>query len=296
MRAPIIVAILAGSLPPFCAAADPAASARQRWLRGNSAEARELYEKLAQDSQHAVAAAIGISRTWEDEGELDKASAAIETALKAGLQHPDLLARRAQLQHLRGRLDDAAKEAEAVVAKVPDHFLAHWIRAQVRLDRGDTEGADAEFRWFVRTYTARDQANNPIKDADTLLLVAQAGAINARWHNLSDQFRFILNEVLNDALKADPDFWPAEHLAGALLLEKYNRPEALTAFDKALTINPRAVPALVGKGRLALQQYELKDAEQFARQAIGINPRAIEALHLLADVHFVSGEVAETVA
>ena len=194
----------------------------------------------------------------------------------------------------RGHLDEAAQAADAAIAKQDDEFLAHWVRANIRLDRGDLTEADSEFRWFVKTYTAHDSASKPIKDADTLLLVAQAGAVNARWHNLSDQFRFILTEVLNDALRADADFWPAEQLAGELLLEKYNRPEALTSFDKVLTINPRAVPALVGKGRLALQEFELKTAEQFAQQALAINPRAIDALHLLADVHFISGELIPT--
>src|SRR5204863_9458799 len=104
---------------------------------------------------------------------------------------------------------------------------------------------------------------------------------------------FILNEVYGDALKLDADLWPAEHGAGMLLLEKYNRGEAKAAFDKALAINPRAAEPLVGKGRAALQQLELKEAEQFADRALAINPRLPEALRLAADVHLVSGETAE---
>ena len=292
---PIVLAglMLAWNASP-AVAADPAAVARQRLLRGNLAEARDLYEKLASDPKQAVAAAIGLSRTWEGEGELDKAAEAIDAALKSSSANPTLLARRAELSYLRGRLDDALQAAESAIAQQDDEFLARWVRANIRLDRGELTGADTEFRWFVRTYTARDSASKPIKDADTLLLVAQAGTINARWHNLSDQFRFILTEVLNDALRADADFWPAEQLAGELLLEKYNRPEALASFDKVLAINPRAVPALVGKGRLALQEFELKSAEQFAQQALAINPRSIDGLHLLADVHFISGELTPT--
>jgi tetratricopeptide (TPR) repeat protein len=269
------------------------AAARQRWLRGNYAEARALYEQLANDPNHRVAAAVGLSRGWESDGEYDKAAAAVDDALKAAPNQPDLLARRAELHFLRGRLADALRDAEAAIAKRDDQFLARWVRARVFRDRGDLDKADAEFRWFVRTYTARDRANDPIKDPDALLLVAQAGAENARWHNLSDQFKFILNEVYNDALKSDPDLWPAEFQAGMLLLEKYNRGEARAAFDKALAINPRAAEALVGKGQAALQQLELKDAEQFAERALAINPRLPAALRLLADVHIVSGELAE---
>jgi tetratricopeptide (TPR) repeat protein len=273
----------------FADGAEPAA-ARQRWLRGNTAEARALYEALAKEPKHTVLATIGLSRVWESDGEYDKAAAAIDDALKASPDNTDLLARRAELLYLRGKLDEALKTADAAIANQADQFLARMVRARVYRDTGELDKADAEFRWFVRTYTTRDRAGDPIKDADTLLLVAQAGAENARWHNLSDQFRFILNEVYNDALKADPDLWQAEYQSGMLLLEKYNRGEARTAFDKALAINPRAAEALVGKGRAALQQLELKEAESFAEKALAINAHLPVALHLMADVHLVSGE------
>lgn len=271
-------------------AADVLADARERWLRGNWAEARSWYESAAKDPKHAIAAAIGLSRVRESEGNPDAALAEIDRALKASPNDTALLARHAELEYRRGRLEEALQSAEAAIAAQPDQFPARWIRANIKLDRGELAAADSEFRWFVRTYTARDQANDPIRDADTLYLVARAGAINARWHNLSDQFRFILNEVLNDALRAEPAFWPAEHFAGTLLLEKYNRGEALTAFDKALAINPRAAPALVGKGRVALQQFKIKDAEKLAEQASSVDPSSIEALQLLADVQFLCGE------
>ncbi|HEY1379614.1 MAG TPA: tetratricopeptide repeat protein [Gemmataceae bacterium] len=282
--------LFAVAAPAPAADAPSLTAARHRWLRGNSAEARALYEALAKDPAQAAAAAVGLSRAWESDGEYDKAAAAVDAVLKAAPDDANLLARRAELHYLRGRLDDALKAADAAIGKKDDQFLARWVRARVYRDTGALDKADTEFRWFVRTYTARDQNGAPIKDADALLIVAQAGAENARWHNLADQFRFILNEVYGDALKADPDLWPAEYQAGALLLEKYNRGEARTAFDKALAINPRAAEALVGKGRAALQQLELKDAEQFAERALAINPRLPAALHLMADVHFVSGE------
>jgi tetratricopeptide (TPR) repeat protein len=162
-------------------------------------------------------------------------------------------------------------------------------------DRGDLKKADAEFRWFVRTYTERSDKDDDIKDPDELLLVGLAGTENARWHNLSDQFRVILNDVYGDALRNDRDFWLAEYHAGMLLLEKYNRGEALDAFDKALKINPQAAEALVGKGIAALQKYEIKDGEQFAAQALKINPHLPEALRLKADVLLMSGDVAGAV-
>ena len=63
----------------------------------------------------------------------------------------------------------------------------------------------------------------------------------------------------------------AEYLAGRMLLEKHNRPEAMDAFDTALKINPRAADALVGKGQVYLQRYALSDAD---RQADACGSRA----------------------
>ena len=94
-------------------------------------------------------------------------------------------------------------------------------------------------RWFVRTYTKRSNMDKDIKDPDELMIVGQAGTENARWNSLSDQFVFILNEVYADVLKIEPECWIAEYLAGSMLLEKMNLPEATKAFDKALKLNPR---------------------------------------------------------
>jgi tetratricopeptide (TPR) repeat protein len=163
---------------------------------------------------------------------------------------------------------------------------ARWIRAQLYRDRGDLKKADVEFRWFVHQYNQAD-----IKDPELLLLIGLAGCENARWNNVSDQFEFILNEVYADALKIEKDFWPAEYESGALLLEKYKSGDALDAFDKTLTINPKSTQALVGKGVVALQKFEIKDAERYAERALKTNPRFVEALNLRADVHLASSDV-----
>src|SRR5262249_24250282 len=143
-------------------------------------------------------------------------------------------------------------------------FLARWILGQIHRDRGDTDKADAAFRWFVRTYTQRSNDDMEITDPDTLYLVGLAGVERARYHNLADQFKFILKEVWGEAVKRDKDFWWAEHAKGLLFQEKYNKAAANSALDRALIINPRAAEALAAKGQAALQRFETKDAELFA--------------------------------
>src|SRR5262249_34924492 len=158
------------------------------------------------------------------------------------------------------RWDDASKAAGQVIQMDEENFLARWVQAQIDRDRGDLDTADKAMRWFVRTYTARSNNDKDITDPEQLLLVGLAGLENARWHNLTDQFDFILNEVFADAGKRDKDFWWADYQAGRLFLEKYNHASAMKAFDRALVKNPRAAEVLAGKGIAALQRYEMKAA------------------------------------
>jgi tetratricopeptide (TPR) repeat protein len=266
--------------------------ARQRWLRGNYEEAITAYESLAKDAKTKVSATLGMSRACRSLGHYDKALAVIDEILKDNADNADLLARRAELLYFRGHWDEAEKASEKALATNKEHFTARWVRAQIYRDRGDLKKADSEFRWFVRTYTDRSNADKDIKDPDELLLVGLAGCENARWNKLADQFGFILTDVWGDARKIEKNFWPAEYESAMLLLEKYNRGEGMPALDNALTINPNAAEALVGKGIAALQKMEIKEAEQFAERALSINPNLPDALQLRADVCLASSDAA----
>jgi tetratricopeptide (TPR) repeat protein len=294
-----VALLLAGAVACRAADAPSLKDARLRWLKGDYEEASSLYEDLAKEPKPRTEAVVGRSRALESVGEYDKALDAVEAALKDAPKEPALLARQAELLYLRGRWDDAEKAANAAIdASKPEdlpHFQGRWVRAQIYRDRGNVADADKEFRWFVRTYTERSNKDDDIKDPEELLIVGLAGSENARWHNLSNQFKFILQTLYVDAEKeankAKEPLWQAEYQAGALLLEKYNQPEAVNSFDKALAMNPRAAEALVGKGAAALQKMEIKQADNFADQALKINPRLPDALLLKADVQLTSGEI-----
>jgi predicted Zn-dependent protease len=272
-------------------AADPLADARQRLHAGNYAEARAGFEKLLADPKDGPTAAVGLSLARRAEGDYQPAIDGLTEALKAFPNHPDVLAARGDALFDVGRWEDAAADAEGAMKTVPDHFLARWVRARVLRDKGDLESADKEMRWFVRAYTAASNADREITDPDKLFVIGQAAAENARWNRLPDQFRYILRNIYRDEGKPRGR-WEAESLSGDLLLEKFNRPEAVEAFDDALKLNPQAADALVGKGRAALMKFEAKDAEGFAKQALKVNPRLPSALRLLADVEYMGGNLA----
>jgi len=265
---------------------------KQRLQRGNYAEARAGYEALLKEKNPPPAAFVGRARAFRAEGHNADALDSLDAGLKA---HPDdafILAERADLFFSLGKWDDASKDADAAIKKPDANFLARWVRVRLLRDRGDITAADKEVRWFVKTYSDASAAGKDITDPEQLLLIALAGAENARWNNKPSQFAFILNEVLKDALKSDPDCWQADAQAGGLLLEKHNRADAADAFDHALTINPRAVEALVGKGMLALDELDSPTAGRFADRALAVNPKHPAALRLKADSRLAEGDPA----
>jgi tetratricopeptide (TPR) repeat protein len=269
----------------------PLAEARQRWLRGNYEEARDQYEKLLGDEKTRAAAAIGIARTWVSEGNHTKAVSTLDDAIKKEDKNADLLAARAEVFYQTGRWEEATKDADAAIKLSQENFLARYVRASHLRDTGELTKADAEMRWFVRTYSKRDNDDKPIQDPDELLLVGLAGAENARWHSIVDQFRFLINDLYPDVLKFDADDWRAEWHIGMLLLEKYNKPEAEQAFDNVLKINPKAAEAFVGKGMISLQEFKTTEAQAHADEALKHNPRLASALRLKADVLLLGGEI-----
>lgn len=265
--------------------------ARKSLLRGYYAEAREQYIELAKNPKERVAAAIGLSQALQSAGAYDRALTVAEMALKEAPKEAGLLARRAELLHLRGRWDEAEKSARAALSANDNNFVAHWVLGQVLRDRGNWEKADEEFRWFIRTYSARDNDDRPITDPDQLLLVGLAALERARFHHLDDQFQFVLVEIFGEIAKKDKDYWPAEYEAGKLYLEKHNKAAAFRALERAQTINSRAAEVLVAQGQLALAGFEMQQAENYAERALKINPSLITALCLRADVYWFASEV-----
>jgi tetratricopeptide (TPR) repeat protein len=288
MKRHLCALVLSLTLPVLATAADGTTlkSARQRLLRGNTDEAVGQYEELAKDAKQKSAAASGLSRCYEAQGDYDKALSVVEEALKSDAKSLDLLSRRAELLYLRGRWDDAEKAAQSAIDIDKQGVRARWVRVQVWRDRGELEKAKRELPWFTRLYNETE-----VKDPDDLYALGLAVSEYTRWKKgLADDFKTVIGELYDGALRADKDFWPAEYQAGRLLLEKYNTPDALKAFDKVLTINPNAPEPYVGKALMAIERLELREAEDLIERALKSNPHHPEALRLRADLHIIAGD------
>lgn len=272
-----------------CYAAD-LNQARKLLLTGKLEEAKDEYQELLKDLKSAQAATIGLSKINEEQGDLN-------TALKlvSDLKNPtaDVYGRKAELQFLMGQWNDSEASATSALLQNPSHLQARWVKAKILWEGGDIAKALVEFQWFVKSYSDKLETPNAYSKPEDLLIIAQASLENARWYALGDELETILNDLLKETLKIDPNFWPAEALAGKILLEKHNRPEALTAFSKVLAINSEAPDALVGKGEAAIQKMEYQEAESFAQRALKSNPNHPDALMLLSEISLAEGNFAK---
>ena len=260
----------------------------EHYQQGRYAEAVESWAVVLKKNPESNAAIIGMSRALEAEGQFDEALATVSKRLEEEPDNASLLARRAELFFARGDLKKAAEDCVDALNADEDHARARLVQARIFVERGDLKQADQAFRWFVRFYNRRQP-----RDARTLLLVADGASEYARWHSVSSIFNFVVNTLCVDAARDNPLSWEAHYVSGSLLLEKYNRSQAIPDLKKALTINARAVPVLTALGRAALQKHDLDNASLFAGQALEVRSNDPAALRLKADVLIHRGQLKE---
>lgn len=277
----VLLAALAAFVIPERARGDDSQDltlATEHLQKGRYDEAVEAFSLVlkSDDEKAKTRATIGLSRALEAQGSYKEA---IQSLVDSGKGPAEVLARTAKLQFLIGRLKESAASCQAALKLDVDQPSAHMTLARLYVESGDLEKAAPEFRWFVRYYNRKQPT-----DAETLLLVAEGAGEYARWNSVSSIFNFIVNTLCVDALKDDDQSWQAHFTSGALLLEKYNRGQAMPDLNKALEINPRAVQVIVAIGNASLQKHDLVATEMHCKQALEIQANFVPALLLQADL------------
>ena len=283
MKRLLIFILFLASLP--ASAAGAADDARHLLRTGKYAEAAALFAEKAKEDP---AAAVGLARCLAAQGktaEADRALAAC-TAADAPLE-----AERARLAVARG--DYAAADARVAAALKLDtnELLARWLQGELHRTAGRLDEAEASYRWLVEHYNAND-----VTDAESLRWIGLAAAHYARWNRLGDQFGFLVNELYPDALKREPDYWPAHYEAGLLFLEKYNTADAARELKAALAINPNAAEVHAALGQLYLAEHDVAAAEASIDRAVELNPALPAAWHGKADLLWANFQPEETAA
>lgn len=260
-------------------------AAREHYQKGRLAEALDLYDALEESGADAPRIALGRSACLEAQGEYSRAGEVLTAATAANEKNAPLQAALAELQLTQGDFSAAAKSVEAALRLDGELPLARLVNADLQAATGRLKEANEGYRWFVRYYN-RVQPTDP----EVLLQVARGAAQYARWNNVTQVFDFVVNTLCPDALSQDKDCWQACLLSGSLLLEKYNRAQALPELRRALAINPQAADVHAALADAALQEHSLAEAEQLAGRALAINPRHIPALRVRIDLLLEDGE------
>lgn len=256
------------------------------WLRGKYAEAEEAFRLL--EASAPAEAALGLARCHASRGMYGKASELLEAAAAANPQVAALHAELAELAMTRGDYERAQRALDAALKVESENLHARWLQAELARLRGQLEDADRGYAWLVAYYNAHD-----VTAAADLRHIGLGAAQYARWHRLSDQFSFLVNELYRDALANEPAYWLAHYEAGLIYLEKYNQPEAEREFKAALAINPNAAEVYAALSQLALQNYRLEDAQRLAAQALELNPNLLAAHWCRADAHLANFQTHE---
>lgn len=282
----LILAFVTFTVHTTCAdELNPFQTARTHWQKGRYAEALESLDLLAKQKVDPVRLAMERSRVQESLGQWKELTEQLNVAAKSHAENADLLARLAEVYFRQGQYENAQKTITQVLKLDGQHPHAHLVLADLQTETGQIEKALENYVWFVRYYN-RIQPT----DAETLTLVAQGSLQYARWKGSSQILKFVVNTLCPDILKDDENAWQAHQIAGDLLLEKYNRAQALPELKRALAINPRAADVLVSLGNAAYQQHDLEEATKNANQALEINANHVPACWLKSDLLITAGQ------
>ncbi len=114
------------------------------------------------------------------------------------------------------------------------------------------------------------------KPAD-LLAIATAARLDRNWKDA--------NDVLRDAVRADPRGTAANLDWGGVLLEKHNGDDAAAAFKDVIKLDPENPDAHAGLARVAIvDRYDGAAALEEIARALAVNPAHAEALALRAQL------------
>jgi len=155
------------------------------------------------------------------EGNLDGALESYQKALKYAGDEPDILYEIANVLVKKGRLPEARAELEKALAVDEGHTRSRFLLAGVLAATGERDKALAEYDRVVK--------EDPEND-DAYLHIATLHAERGEFSRAE--------EVLGALVARDPDSYLAHHYRGRVLAAQKKFEEALTDYDKALSMAP----------------------------------------------------------
>ncbi|MEO8451792.1 MAG: tetratricopeptide repeat protein [Gemmatimonadota bacterium] len=204
-----------------------------------------------------------------DRGQWDEA----ERLVAAGATDPARATLLGEVLVARGRLVQADSAfARAIRVKASDWATAQAGLAELRLRRGDAKDALRLAEELAQSLEATQTAN----DAAAWTALGRAYEVLGTEHPI--QFKDAL-VAYDRAIAKDSTWIEADLRLGAMFLEKYNGPDARSAFNEALRRDPESAQARLGGAQVAVFDGDSKSMT-LARRSLETNPR-FAAAHAL---------------
>jgi len=195
-------------------------------LTKNWVEAERTLNRLRAVSKDSVVAFMAEGRLRQAQGQLDKASAAYERATDLAPNDPDTLLSLVKLDVAQGHADRAKTRLDVLLATRPDHLFGHGLLGEVLALSGHPQEADVQFREASRV--------NP----NWIMPWLDWGEL---WLAQKQPNQAV--QVIQAGLKANPDSEELHMLLASAYSGQGQIDSAITAYDRALRLNPRNVLA-----------------------------------------------------
>jgi len=219
-----------------------------------------------------------LARAWLVKGELDKARAHGEAALKDDPRNKQAGLILAGVDIKRGNLTAAERRLRDVIAIDPTFTQARTKLGEILARRGDDEAALAEFRKVVEIAPL-----SPIEWNDIGNIQRGRGSIDEAM------------KAYREALRADPRYVGAYNNLGLCLQERGDLAEARRLYDKALAIRPESSLLRNSLGTLLSLQGDRMGAIAQVERAVASDPNWPVGVGNLATLYFESGRFDDAV-
>lgn len=180
---------------------------------------------------------------------------------------PPLL--RAQAAYERGDLQDVEKMLEAETSP-----RARLLRGRAMADRGLFKDAEKIYLTVSKDLGAQTESAAELTAMGEMLLELAA----LQGHSASE-YRQAVNLLSMAQQKVDRLYWPSLLAQAAILLEKDNMADAVSALHETLSLNPSSDQAWYMLGLVAVSQFDFASADRAVAKLRMLNPR-----HVLADL------------
>lgn len=212
------------------------------------------------------------------------------------------------VHRLVGKLDEARKDVEALVAAQPDDLAARHALALVYQDTGEGQKAKALWQAFMADFDAQ---KIDIENPDQLYYLADAARYTSQFQFANDSYREAASlapgdarvgiawadlflqkyssdyaeQTLEEVFKVNPNHPEAHAAMAAVILEgRYDLAAVRHHLDKAFEVNPHQLRALKVRGSIEIDQNQWDAARKTLEDVLAIDPKDVEALAMLATV------------